>query len=169
MLRSRSGALDSASSYHVVPNRAEDDTVPARLEYLEHTADVGFDVTSDTLDDLFRTAASGMFELLMGSDAAHAPNRTTGAAQLRQLSLRASDVASLLVDWLRELLYWHETEGIIVPHIEFTTLTERQLDATVRSFRSTVDPIREIKGVTYHQLDVHRQDGVWQARVIFDV
>ena len=145
-----------------------------RLAFLEHTADVGIDVVAEDLTGLFRTAAFGMFELLMGGeDSPHHHDSPrpdpTEAPGIRHFELRAMDAASLLVDWLRELLFMHETDGLCITGIEFRVLTDQELDATVQCVPYHGQPVREIKGVTYHQLVVEREDSAWHARVIFDV
>jgi len=136
------------------------------LRFIEHTADVGIDVQADTLADLFVTAAAGMFELVLGRSPAAVPPSVP--LEARRVTLQADDAAGLLVAWLRELLFLHETTWLCPYHAEFTTLTESSLDAAVQ-FGPAAEPVREIKGVTWHQLSVHRRNHAWQARVIFDV
>jgi SHS2 domain-containing protein len=140
--------------------------------FLEHTADVGIDVVAGDLAGLFRTAARGMFALLMGSESAEHDEgiaRADASQDIRHVRLRAMDPAALLVDWLRELLFLHETEDLCIADIEFAEITEAALDATVRWVPCPGDPVREIKGVTYHQLGVEHRDHEWYGRVIFDV
>ena len=139
-----------------------------QMRFLEHTADVGLEITADTLPDVFRTAAAGMFELLLGARQLRAVQRAL-ASDERTLSLHADDVAQLLVDFLRELLYWHESAGVCAVQVDFDSLTEHQLEARAQCARYSRAPIREIKGVTYHQLQVRQEKRGWHARVIFDV
>ena len=140
-----------------------------RLHFLEHTADVGLEISADTLPDVFRAAAAGMFELLVGAKALRKLERGTAVGEIRALALQSEDVGQLLVDWLRELLYWHDSAGLCAHRAEFDTLTETQLESTVHCARYPSAPLREIKGVTYHQLQVERRGECWYARVIFDV
>ena len=89
--------------------------------------------------------------------------------ETRAVTLEADDVGQLLVDWLRELLYWHDIDRLAFVRAEFDTVSARQLAATVYCARYTSPPVREIKGVTYHQLTVEQRGAAWFARVIFDV
>lgn len=136
---------------------------PAGVEAIDHTADIGLRVRAPSLAELFRRAASGMRWLI--EDAA--PTRDTSTEEL-PVSLEAGDAATLLVQWLRELLYLHQVHGQAYVGAVFSELTERSLTGRVRC-GTPGDAVREIKGVTYHDLAVARHDGEWRARVVFDV
>jgi SHS2 domain-containing protein len=136
------------------------------LRFIEHTADVGIEVDAGTLAELFLTAASGMFTLL--GESGEDMTAASTPVENRRISLDADDIASLMVAWLRELLFIHESTGLALHDAEFGKLDETRLDALI-SLAPAPPPAREIKGVTWHQLTVRRQNGAWHARVIFDV
>src|SRR4051794_2574695 len=74
------------------------------VEAFDHTADVGLRIVADDLDDLFRTAAQGVFDYIVANrdevrDVEHEP-----------VSLAADDPGSLLVVWLNELIFRCETQ-----------------------------------------------------------
>jgi SHS2 domain-containing protein len=137
------------------------------LRHLEHTADVGFDISADTLTELFQGAAAGMFDLLLGAESAPPPPAVD--SELAPIRLRAEEPALLLAAWLRELLYWYEMTGLRLDQSEFSVLTEHELAATLTAAHAAGAAVREIKAVTYHQLHVSRENDLWHARVIFDV
>ncbi|MGH7467629.1 MAG: archease [Longimicrobiales bacterium] len=139
-----------------------------RLRYLEHTADLGFEIDADTLTDLFQCAAAGLFELLLGRQTASRAGTATETTVLT-LHLQAEEPGLLLAAWLRELLFWYETTGLRLARSKFTVLTERELAAELTGVPAGRAARREIKAVTYHQLFVRPHDGAWRARVIFDV
>ena len=137
---------------------------PSRVEAFEHTADVGFMVTAATMEELFMSAAQGMFSLITDPESVR-------PSQTRHITVTATDHTALLVRWLSELNFLHQTE-----HILFCRFTLRirpdQLDADVAG--EPVDPARhailtEIKAVTFHGLKVEQTAGQWQARILFDV
>lgn len=129
---------------------------------LEHTADVGLEVEAPDREVLFVRAARGMLVLL------HDRVPDTGD-EMRRLAVDAPDLPSLLREWLRELLYWHEVEGFAATGAEFRRLEPTGLDASVRGGPAPDDPIREIKGVTLHGLVAEEREGGWYGRIIFDV
>ena len=151
------------------------------ITFLDHTADVGIDVRAPSLELLFHRAAVGMLMLLQGRDdeevdpdAADAGDATgsgvegPAGVEVRRVELEAGDVARLLADWLKELLFLHETRHADYARATFDRLGEAVLEARVQT-EPSAPAVREIKGVTYHELGVERTAGEWEARVIFDV
>jgi SHS2 domain-containing protein len=129
---------------------------------LEHTADVGLEIEAPDLESLFVRAALGMAWLLLE----HEPPLPTEA---RPLVASGADPAGLLRDWLRELLFWHETEGFTPSSFRFRVLTRTRLEAAVEGGLDDRIPVRELKGVTLHGLAVGPHGRGWKAQVIFDV
>ncbi len=133
-----------------------------RYEEIDHTADVGIRAFGTNLTELFVNAAEGMFSLIANLDAV----RPVGEVEIR---LRADDIPTLLLRWLSELLYLHETQ-----HFLFSSFDASVSDTTLRALArgETIDKTRHelklaIKAVTRHRLAVDEQKGV--AEVIFDI
>lgn len=142
----------------------EPEGFPSGVAALEHTADVGLEVTASMLPELFTRAAEGAMALVYGG----APG-VGAAAERRTLRLEAPDRAGLLHAWLRELLYLREVEGFAFRDADFSELSERALVAEVSGGEAGREAEREIKGVTWHGLFVEGGKHGWRARVIFDV
>jgi SHS2 domain-containing protein len=136
-----------------------------RYEPFEHTADIGVRVFGRTYEEIFANAAYALFDHLTD----------LGAVEEKvpvSISLQGQDSEDLLVRWLNELLYLYESQGFLLKGVSFSHLDERSLVAEGRG--EGFDPSRhlrkmEIKAVTYHQVQVRKADGIWEARVIFDV
>ncbi len=132
-----------------------------RYEEIEHTADVGIRAYGRTASEIFAAAAEGMFSLI----ADPAKVEPKGEVEIR---LTAEDLPKLLVAWLSELLFLHETQRLL-----FSTFDVRVRGRSLRSHvrGETIDKSRHelklaIKAVTYHRLSVDPAKGV--AEVIFD-
>lgn len=140
------------------------------MRALDHVADVGLRIHAPDLETLFDRAAHGMMWLIGGERDEPAGGAPGGVnrASTHDVDITSPDVSVLLVDWLRELLYQHETGGLVYASAHFDALDDRALRAKV-TFTTGAPPVREIKGVTYHALSVDRTDGGWQAKVVFDV
>ena len=61
------------------------------------------------------------------------------------------------------------SDGVGFRGARFDLLEATRLEARVEVGPSAAVPVREIKGVTLHGLEVEREEGGWRARVIFDV
>lgn len=70
------------------------------FQFVEHTADVCLRVYGDTLEDLFKNAAKGLFFLIVGEDKKHGYKKNI----VRDVSLQGSCYEDLLVYWLNELI-----------------------------------------------------------------
>lgn len=143
------------------------------VQVVEHTADLAMEVEAESLPQLFDRAALGMLALIEQDDpepATQEPDRAAGAAtQQRKLELQDEDLPGLLVLWLREILYLHQVPHLAYRGAELQVVDERRLHARLHLEPDAYAAVRELKGVTYHGLDVARTDGGWRARIIFDV
>lgn len=140
-----------------------------RWRTIEHTADLGLEVEAPTLELLFVAGAHGLAGVLRGEEAGTAGDEADGDTEWRELALEAPDREALLVDWLRELLYIQITEGLVFRAAEIGELGDERLVARA-GFAPPGQPVeRELKGVTYHELEVSQRGGGWFARIVFDL
>jgi SHS2 domain-containing protein len=152
---------------------SEDEIRPGVRE-LDHTADLGIEIEGATREAVFRRAAQGMFALMReegegGLSAAETGSADTRVLEEHHLALRARTVDTLLARWLQELLYLYDSHRLVPTRFEFESLSDTHLVARVGLHRSEEAPARELKGVTYHDLEVLPVGDEWRARVIFDV
>jgi SHS2 domain-containing protein len=132
------------------------------FEEVEHTADLALRVRGRDLPELLINAARGMNRLLV-SDPETVPTDVE-----RSLEVDAFDAESLLVEWLSELAYWAEADMLVFGQFDLRQVRPDYLQAVVRGGRAS-DLQRNIKAVTYHDLNiVHSQDGL-EVTVVFDV
>ncbi len=131
---------------------------------LEHTADIRMEVRGATKEELFINAARGFTNLL-------APETQGRPDTDLELNLRADNVEELLVDWLRELLYRHETQGFILVSAEIEEISDTTLKAKLagRTRGPDEEPEIEIKAVTYHGLSVQKTDTGYAVTIVFDI
>jgi SHS2 domain-containing protein len=133
-------------------------------ETFEHTADVGLIGWGDTREELFAAMAGGLARVIC-------PERP-GRVEQRAVAVSAEDVEALLVDFLWEVMSRMQFEAFVVADATVDALSETSLSA--RLVGETYDPHRhayeaEVKAVTYHELEVARRMGRWEARVILDL
>ena len=133
-----------------------------RYEEIEHTADVAIRAYGSTLDELFANAAEGMFSLIADLDSVKA----VGEVEVR---LEAEEIPTLLLRWLSELLYIHETQRLLFSSFEVrvvgTSLQGRARGEAIDKKRHELKLV--IKAVTRHRLTVDPEKGI--AEVIFDI
>lgn len=138
-----------------------------KLNYtlIDHTADYGIEVFGKDIKSLFENAGLALFDLISDTELLEAKNEF-------RIQVSGSDFPDLMVNWLREILYFWTGMEMLGKDIELTEITEFNLTALVRldNFDQERHFINhEIKAVTYHKIDVRSIPDGWKATVIFDV
>lgn len=134
----------------------------------DHTADVGLEVRADDLDDLFRTAAEGLFDAMVGN------RQEVRARDTERLEVSADSTAELLVAWLNELIYRAETGHRFYSQFD-VHLADDGLSLAAVIGGEAIDQARhvldhEVKAVTHHGLVVSKlEQGGWLAQLILDI
>jgi SHS2 domain-containing protein len=136
-----------------------------RFEILDHTADIGIIVYGEDLKALFENAGEAFFHLI--TDMRRVRRRVR-----RQIEIGKEGLERLMVDWLSELLYLHDVENLLFKEFKVESVGENGLKAIVKGepFQEGVHVIKtEVKAVTYHQIEVRKENGNWRAQIIFDL
>lgn len=131
---------------------------------LEHTADLGFEVNGQSRTGVFEHAARALFDLMW--------HVLHGHEERLKIEVTGKDEAELMVNFLEEFLFLHETRRLLFCCLRIQTITEHRLVAVVwgHVFEAGRDELRlGVKAVTYHQLFVGRDAGGWRARVFLDI
>lgn len=164
---------------------------------LDHTADVGLTIRGADLPELFERAARGSLWLVLErepipdqgqvSDSGQepGPGRASkegpagNSGEPRTVELVEEDLSLLLRSWLRTVLLWAETEGFVSTAYRIALVPAPLCGApdgqafglrvSVSGVMDLGSRVREIKGVTFHGLEVERTSDGWRAQVIFDV
>jgi SHS2 domain-containing protein len=126
--------------------------------WTDHTSELGLEIEAGSESELFAEAALALAEIL-AVDPRGEPRR-------RDVQLASADRATLLADWLEELVYLAETDGLL-PERASVELEDTALRASVEG--RTATPRHLVKAVTYHGLELTRRDGAWRATVVLDV
>ncbi len=134
-------------------------------EVIDHTADVGIRVRDKTLPLLFERAGYALFDMMV--ELCHVKKVVA-----ETILVEGMDLPELLVSWLNHLLFLRETKNLLFRKFQVHELTGISLRAT--AWGEEFDPerhefYREIKAATYHNLDLRKQEGLWQAEVILDI
>ena len=130
---------------------------------VSHTADVKIRATAPTLETLFSEALAALMQVLYG------PDRKGG--RKREIHLDAEDHESLLRDFLSEVLFIAEVDGLVFSGAEIhidgrrlvATLDGEPFDRT-RHARGT-----EVKGISYSGLAISNDTNGYILDIVFDV
>ena len=135
---------------------------------IEHTADLAIEVTAASLEQLFSECLRAQTDCMTRLERVE-------AKQTRKISIVAPDLSRLLVDFLTEAIYLHETEGLVLSAAEVAI---KEVDSKWcllgsvggEEFELSRHGLKTLlKAVTYHQISIERRCGQWTAQVIFDI
>jgi SHS2 domain-containing protein len=126
----------------------------------EHTADWELEVWAPDIPTLFEQAAHGMYTLMGLS-------LETSQRISRTLEVSEFDRESLLVSFLSELLYFVEEEDLGFDNFDLEVDGESLRVEMIGAPIAYVE--KEIKAVTFHNLNVRQTDSGVAVNIVFDV
>jgi SHS2 domain-containing protein len=160
---------------------ARQPAAPAKksFRFLDHPADVGFEVRAKSLPEIFAGAALALCDY--GWDLA-----TIRPQRSLTLRARAATLEDLLYSWLAEILFLTDAEGWVFRAFRVARVAALAVEgrgaAATQSLWEVVGEARGekfskkhhrartyIKAITYHQLAVKETAGGWRATVFLDV
>jgi len=151
-----------SAACHVCYNGSQRIIVSSQAVFseVEHTADWAIRVRGATLPELFANAATGMYSLVA--------DRSFMPTVERQIEVRGIDAEALLVNWLNELVYHTEMYGDVFCEFHLESFEPTWLRATAKAGRG-VELKKQIKAVTFHNLQIVSTGEGYEVTIVFDV
>mgnify|MGYP000506426496 CR=1 FL=1 len=134
------------------------------FELRDHTADIAVEATGPTLGAVFASVADGM--------AAAMADEIPDTGERFSLSVTAEGREAVLFDYLDRLIYERDVREVLpVDHEADVSSegTEWTVEASARGVPLADVAARDLKAVTYSEMDLSERDGGWHAYVVFDV
>ena len=125
-----------------------------------HTADWELEIWAPDIGALLEQAARGMYHLCGAKMYSH-PRLT------HRIELIIIEPEIMLIDFLTELIYLTESEGLAFDEFNLKFEGNRLIaDVTGAKLESLS---KEIKAVTYHNINIIETDRELKANIVFDV
>ena len=133
------------------------------------TADIAFEATSKTLDELFIQAALATTNVMLRD------LKKIQEKERREMKIEADEIDMLLFNFLQEIIFYKDAEQLIFNRYDLKIDAGGpvlKLSAVV--YGETLDMekhdlIVDVKAVTLHQFEVKKTDAGWEATVILDI
>ena len=136
------------------------------FQLLEHTSDVGILARGATREEALIEASRGLASII-------ANPANSLPLEERYFKAPGSDEAAQVVNWLNEILFFFDTEGMIFVEFSIDSWTTSEIVGRARGERFDIDRHEfrtAVKAATYHQFEGHAaSDGGWEFRVFVDV
>lgn len=132
------------------------------FELREHTADVAVEATGETLDDAFAAAADGM--------AAAMCDEIPESGERRDITVTAESREALLFDYLDELIYERDVRSVLpVENAATVEKADWRVTGSYRGVPLSEVAAREVKAVTYSEMEIEEREDGWFVYVVLDV
>ncbi|MCD6487143.1 MAG: archease [Syntrophobacterales bacterium] len=131
----------------------------------DHTADLGVEIYGINERDLFCNAAFAVFDIMTDINLVHARKE-------KEIFVEGGDLEELLVNFLREMLYLYNGEGLLLKEFVISVMDNFHIKGIAKGelfSRARHRMNIEIKAITYHWVEIRKTRETWIGRVIFDV
>jgi SHS2 domain-containing protein len=135
------------------------------FQLLEHTSDIGILALGATREEALIAASQGLVSIL----ADPGPFRPL---EERYFKASGRDESAQIIDWLNEILFFFDTDGIVFVDFLIDSWTDTEIAGRARGERFDIDRHEfrtGVKAATYHQFESHPTTGGWEIRVFVDV
>ena len=135
------------------------------FELLEHPSDIGVRAQGATREEALVAASQGVMSIL-------ADTANFRPIEERFFKASGADEATLIINWLNEILFFFDTEVMVFSDFSIDSWTADEITGHARGER--LDVARHefrtaVKAVTYHQFKSHQTRDGWEIRVFVDV
>lgn len=122
-------------------------------KFLEHTADIGIEVSANNLKEAFLDAVFGLLELIFNKNFKDWDCKSESEI----IEINSQDLDSLFVDTMNEILYLLDSKKIIPLKPEITEISNTSLRMKYNPFNFNYSELPMhlyVKAVTFHQLEI---------------
>ncbi len=136
------------------------------MPYMElpHTADIRVKISSNSLEGLFFESFLALYSIIFGE------HKDCTGVEKGEFKTQGNDRDILLHDFLDEILYITLVKEREICNLNITAFNNEQVTAKYLYKNLERESIkREVKAITYHNLHIVKNDGIYETEVIMDV
>src|SRR5438045_6045785 len=119
------------------------------FELLEHTSDIGVLARGATREEALVEASRGLVSIVVDPSPFH-------PLEERYFKAPGRDEAAQIVNWLNEILFFFDTDGLVFVDFQIDSWTATEITGRARGERLDIDRHEfrsAVKAVTYHQFE----------------
>ena len=139
------------------------------IRTISHTADIAYEITAATREDLFATAVLAWKQSVVG-------NSEVAQTAQAEVWVEGIDPEELLVNLLGEINYFFEVRHWVTARVDRIHIRHRG-DGYYLEGMMTGEPfhpekhqvLAEIKAATFHQIDIKKTAGGFRTKIVFDI
>ena len=139
------------------------------FRFLEHVSDAFIEAWGDSLEEAYAQAARAFYEVVSSA-------RGVEAREEKVLEVEGWDLQELLFSLLENLIILFDSEGFLASEVEVGEIEKKEdgFRLMLRLKGERYDPRRhrhgtQVKGVTYHMMEVDADSPVKRVRFLLDI
>lgn len=130
-------------------------------------ADVAFEATGKTIEEMFESAALAVTRTMVKD------LRSVRRLVTKEIRVKADAVDTLLFNFLQEIVYYKDAKRLLFSGFD-VRINQRKMELACTAEGEELDMKRhelivDVKAVTYHKFEVDRTKRGWRAQVILDI
>jgi SHS2 domain-containing protein len=139
----------------------------ASRKYIEHTADILFQVEADSLGELFEQCGLAVEESQLELD-------NVEQTKTQEITGENEKLEYLLFDFLDDLLFYKDSEQLIFSKFDINVeKVDDKYHLKCIAYGEQISKKHEqkvdVKAITMHMFEVKLFDGTWKAQVLIDI
>jgi|SRR3989344_1778478 len=134
-----------------------------KYKFLEHTADIKFQVYGSSLNEIFENTALAISEILARDEKIKIKTK-------KKIAVEGKDLESLLYNFIEELLFFLDAKNFVIAKAKLK-VDKKNFKITGELFGDKTEDyhLDHIKAATYAEIYVKKTIGGWEAQTVVDV
>ncbi len=140
--------------------------IKKKFKFLEHTADVKFQVFGKTLEEIFENSSLALINIIYSKKIKKKKNF--------KINVTGKDFESLLYNFLEEFLFLFDSENFLASKIKNIKIIKNKnkikLSADIFGDDAKNYEIEmSVKAITYNEMFIKKENKKWLAQVVLDI
>ncbi|WP_456471690.1 archease [Methanocaldococcus sp.] len=133
------------------------------FKYFETTADMGVEAEGESLEEAFKEAAKALYNMMVDID-------KVDKVKCVEFEVEGEDLEELLYNFLNELLFYTDVYGLVFSDFDLKIEGKKlKCKAYGEEIKREHNIKEEVKAVTYHKMEVKKENGKWRVKYIVDL
>ncbi len=136
-------------------------------KFLEHMTDAYIEAVGNTLEEAYSSAAKGLVDTMIDID----------KIEIREylvINCTGYDLEELLYNWLEEVLLKLSMDRVALKEFKISISKNEEYNLNADAYGEPLDIEKhnykvEIKGVTYHLMEIENKDNKYKVRFLLDL
>ena len=158
--------LDFAISYNKPEQKQR--LLSGGFKYLEHITDAFIEAWGDSLEEAFSYAATATIDVMFEI------KNVNGTTKI-DFEVEGEDYSELLFNWLEKVLLLISIDNQVISSFQVSIFNmDTKYSLTGWGMAESIDISKhnyktEIKGITYHKMEIIQEDGQYKVRFMLDL